>query len=133
MPGMKIKSAIQECSHETTGGAGSAPPKQYVKEVQQKEFAATPTPLGIEDEEEVTYQSAPITQQPAMQQTQKEVQVKPQKEMQVKPQKSTGETTEGDAGKATKEVQVKPQKECKKNSQFKRKPVEKPSVIQNHL
>jgi hypothetical protein len=34
--------------------------------VQQKEFAATPTPLGIEDEEEVTYQSAPITQQPAM-------------------------------------------------------------------
>ena len=71
---------------------------QHLKTIRKrsatKEFAATPTPLGIEDEEEVTYQSAPITQEPAMQQTQK-VQVKPQKEMQVKPQK---------------EMQVKPQK-----------------------
>ena len=95
MPGMKIKVPSNSVHVKQHAGAGSAPPKQYVKEVQQKEFAATPTPLGIEDEEEVTYQSAPITQAPAMQQTQKEVQVKPQKEMQVKPQK---------------EVQVKPQK-----------------------
>lgn len=84
---MKIKVPSNSVHVKQHAGAGSAPPKQYVKEVQQKEFAATPTPLGIEDEEEVTYQSAPITQEPAMQQTQKEVQVKPQKEMQVKPQK----------------------------------------------
>ncbi|PGT18328.1 peptigoglycan-binding protein LysM, partial [Bacillus cereus] len=106
MPGMKIKVPSNSVHVKQHAGAGSAHPKQYVKEVQQKEFAATPTPLGIEDEEEVTYQTAPITQQPAMQQTQKEVQVKPQKEMQVKPQK---------------EVQVPIQKE---------QPVEKPSVIQ---
>ncbi|WP_242312905.1 SafA/ExsA family spore coat assembly protein, partial [Bacillus cereus group sp. BfR-BA-01517] len=73
MPGMKIKVPSKSVHMKQQAGAGSAPPKQYVKEVQQKEFAATPTPLGIEDEEEVTYQSAPITQQPAMQQTQKEV------------------------------------------------------------
>ncbi|EJV84032.1 spore coat assembly protein exsA, partial [Bacillus cereus HuB1-1] len=116
MPGMKIKVPSKSIHMKQQAGAGSAPPKQYVKEVQQKEFAATPTPLGIEDEEEVTYQSAPITQQPAMQQTQKEVQVKPQKEMQVKPQK---------------EVQVKPQKEVQKEQPIqKEKPVEKPSVIQ---
>ncbi|MEH7027866.1 peptigoglycan-binding protein LysM, partial [Bacillus wiedmannii] len=75
MPGMKIKVPSNSVHVKQHAGAGSSPPKQYVKEVQQKEFAATPTPLGIEDEEEVTYQSAPITQQPAMQQTQKEVQV----------------------------------------------------------
>ncbi|XLP20922.1 SafA/ExsA family spore coat assembly protein [Bacillus toyonensis] len=108
MPGMKIKVPSNGVHVKHQVGAGSAPPKQYVKEVQQKEFAATPTPLGIEDEEEVTYQSAPITQQPAMQQTQKEVQVKPQKE-----------------------VQVKPQKEVQKEQPIqKEKPVEKPSVIQ---
>ncbi|PEA10658.1 peptigoglycan-binding protein LysM, partial [Bacillus cereus] len=116
MPGMKIKVPSNSVHVKQHVGAGSSPPKQYVKEVQQKEFAATPTPLGIEDEEEVPYQSAPITQQPAMQQTQKEVQVKPQKEMQVKPQK---------------EVQVKPQKEVQKEQPIqKEKPVEKPSVIQ---
>ena len=71
--------------------------------MQQKEFAATPTPLGIEDEEEVTYQSAPITQQPAMQQT----------------QKSASKTAKGDAGKAAKEVQVKPQKEMQVKPQKK--------------
>ena len=86
MPGMKIKVPSKSVHMKQQAGAGSAS-KAIRKEVQQKEFAATPTPLGIEDEEEVTYQSAPITQQPAMQQTQKEVQVKPQKEMQVKPQK----------------------------------------------
>ena len=91
MPGMKIKVPSNGVHVKQQAGAGSAPPKQYVKEVQQKEFAATPTPLGIEDEEEVTYQSAPITQQPAMQQTQKEVQVKPQKEVQIKPQKEVGQ------------------------------------------
>ena len=83
MPGMKIKVPSKSVHMKQQAGAGSAPPKQYVKKC-AKEFAATPTPLGIEDEEEVTYQSAPITQRPAMQQTQKEVQVKPQKEMQVK-------------------------------------------------
>ena len=96
MPGMKIKVPSKSVHMKQQAGAGSAPPKQYVK-AKKKNLQRTPTPLGIEDEEEVTYQSAPITQQPAMQQTQKEVQVKPQKEMQVKPQK---------------------------NSQFKRKPVE---------
>ena len=111
---------------------------QHLKTIRKrsttKEFAATPTPLGIEDEEEVTYQSAPITQQPAMQQTQKEVQVKPQKEMQVKPQKEVQVKPQKEIQvKPQKEVQVKPQKEVQKNSQFKRKPVEKPSVIQNHL
>ncbi|MBJ8055911.1 spore coat assembly protein ExsA, partial [Bacillus cereus] len=110
MPGMKIKVPSNSVHVKQQAGAGSAPPKQYVKEVQQKEFASTPTPLGIEDEDEITYQSAPITQEPAMQQTQKEIQVKPQKEMQVKSQK---------------EVQVQPQKEVQKE-----KPVEKPSVIQ---
>ena len=69
MPGMKIKVPSKSVHMKQQAGAGSAPPIR--KEVQQKEFAATPTPLGIEDEEEVTYQSAPITQQPAMQQTQK--------------------------------------------------------------
>ena len=48
--------------------------------------------------------------------------------MQVKPQRSTGETTEGDAGKAAKST-GETAKEVQKNSQFKRKP----SVIQNHL
>ncbi|PEE19760.1 peptigoglycan-binding protein LysM, partial [Bacillus cereus] len=80
MPGMKIKVPSNGVHVKQQPGAGSTPPKQYVKEVQQKEFASTPTPLGIEDEEEITYQSAPITQEPAMQQTQKEMQVKPQKE-----------------------------------------------------
>lgn len=74
--------------------------------MQQKEFASTPTPLAIEDEDEITYQSTPITQQPAMQQTQKEMQIKPQKEIQVKPQK---------------EVQVKPQKEVQKKFRFKKR------------
>ena len=60
MPGMKIKVPSKSVHMKQQAGAGSAPPKQYVKEVQQKEFAATPTPLGIEDEEEVTYQSAPL-------------------------------------------------------------------------
>ncbi|HDR5499869.1 TPA: spore coat assembly protein ExsA, partial [Bacillus anthracis] len=128
MPGMKIKVPSNGVQVKQHAGAGSAPPKQYVKEVQQKEFAATPTPLGIEDEEEVTYQSAPITQQPAMQQTQKEVQVKPQKEMQVKPQKEV-------QVKPQKEMQVKPQKEVQKEKLIQiekpvEKPVEKPSVIQ---
>ena len=128
MPGMKIKVPSKSVHMKQQAGAVQ-PPKAIRKEVQQKEFAATPTPLGIEDEEEVTYQSAPITQQPAMQQTQKEVQVKPQKEMQVKPQKSTGETTEGDAVKPQK-VQVKPQKEVQKNSQFKKK---NRLLFKNHL
>ncbi|PFC09058.1 peptigoglycan-binding protein LysM, partial [Bacillus cereus] len=124
MPGMKIKVPSNSVHVKQHAGAGSAPPKQYVKEVQQKEFAATPTPLGIEDEEEVTYQSAPITQQPAMQQTQKEVQVKPQKEIQVKPQKEV-------QLKPQKEMQVKPQKEVQKEKPIQiEKPVEKPSVIQ---
>ncbi|PFV70324.1 peptigoglycan-binding protein LysM, partial [Bacillus sp. AFS059628] len=124
MPGMKIKVPSNSVHVKQQAGAGSAPPKQYVKEVQQKEFAATPTPLGIEDEEEVTYQSAPITQQPAMQQTQKEVQVKPQKEVQVKPQKEMQVTPQ-------KEIQVKPQKEVQKEKPIQiEKPVEKPSVIQ---
>ncbi|EJQ97466.1 spore coat assembly protein exsA, partial [Bacillus cereus ISP3191] len=124
MPGMKIKVPSNGVQVKQHAGAGSAPPKQYVKEVQQKEFAATPTPLGIEDEEEVTYQSAPITQQPAMQQTQKEVQVKPQKEVQVKPQKEM-------QVKPQKEVQVKPQEEVQKEKPIQiEKPVEKPSVIQ---
>ena len=124
MPGMKIKVPSKSVHMKQQAGAGSAPPKQYVKEVQRKEFAATPTPLGIEDEEEVTYQSAPITQRPAMQQTQKEVQVKPQKEMQVKPQKEVQVKPQKEMQvKPQKEVQVKPQKRCKKNSQFKRKTV----------
>ncbi|MBO1579295.1 SafA/ExsA family spore coat assembly protein, partial [Bacillus sp. XF8] len=83
MPGMKIKVPSSSVHVKKNMDAGSAPPKEYVKEVQQKEFAATPTPLGIEEEEETLYPSAPITQQPAMQQTQKEVQIKPQKEMPV--------------------------------------------------
>ncbi|PGP75705.1 hypothetical protein CN997_25620, partial [Bacillus cereus] len=124
MPGMKIKVPSSGVHVKQQAGSGSAPPKQYVKEVQQKEFASTPTPLGIEDEEEVTYQSAPITQQPAMQQTQKEMQVKPQKEMQVKPQMEM-------QVKPQKEVQVKPQKEVQKETPIqKEKPVEKPPVIQ---
>ncbi|PGM87054.1 peptigoglycan-binding protein LysM, partial [Bacillus cereus] len=118
MPGMKIKVPSNSVHVKQQAGAGSTPPKQYVKEVQQKEFASTPTPLGIEDEDEIMYQSAPITQEPAMQQTQKEMQVKPQKEMQVKPQKEM-------QVKPQKEVQVQPQKEVQKE-----KPVEKPSVIQ---
>ncbi|MGH0853955.1 SafA/ExsA family spore coat assembly protein, partial [Bacillus cytotoxicus] len=80
MPGMKIKVPSGSVHVKKNAGAGSVPPKEYVKEVQQKEFAATPTPLTIEEEEEITYESAPITQQPAMQQTQKEMQIKPQKE-----------------------------------------------------
>ncbi|MGH0589523.1 spore coat assembly protein ExsA, partial [Bacillus mycoides] len=116
MPGMKIKVPSHSVHVKQQTGSGSAPPKQYVKEVQQKEFASTPTPLAIEDEDEITYQSTPITQQPAMQQTQKEMQIKPQKEIQVKPQK---------------EVQVKPQKEVQKEIPIqKEKPVEKPPVIQ---
>ncbi|WP_142336196.1 SafA/ExsA family spore coat assembly protein, partial [Bacillus pseudomycoides] len=87
MPGMKIKVPSSSVHVKKNTGAGSAPPKEYVKEVQQKEFAATPTPLGIEDEEEAPYQSAPITQQPAMQQTQKEMQMKPQKEMPIQKEK----------------------------------------------
>ncbi|MED0855820.1 SafA/ExsA family spore coat assembly protein, partial [Bacillus pseudomycoides] len=87
MPGMKIKVPSSSVHVKKNMGAGSAPPKEYVKEVQQKEFAATPTPLGIEDEEEAPYQSAPITQQPAMQQTQKEMQMKPQKEMPIQKEK----------------------------------------------
>ncbi|MGG1328534.1 spore coat assembly protein ExsA, partial [Bacillus tropicus] len=148
MPGMKIKVPSNSVHVKQHAGAGSAPPKQYVKEVQQKEFAATPTPLGIEDEEEVTYQSAPITQQPAMQQTQKEVQVKPQKEMQVKPQKEVQVKPQKEIQvkpqkeiqvkpqkemqvKAQKEVQVTPQKEVQKEKPIQiEKPVEKPSVIQ---
>ncbi|MGN4478868.1 spore coat assembly protein ExsA, partial [Bacillus cereus group sp. MYBK40-2] len=136
MPGMKIKVPSNGVQVKQHGGAGSAPPKQYVKEVQQKEFAATPTPLGIEDEEEVTYQSAPITQQPAMQQTQKEVQVKPQKEMQVKPQKEVQVKPQKEMQvKPQKEMQVKPQKEVQVKPQKevqKEKPIqiEKPSVIQ---
>ncbi|MED3393674.1 spore coat assembly protein ExsA, partial [Bacillus wiedmannii] len=148
MPGMKIKVPSNSVHVKQHAGAGSAPPKQYVKEVQQKEFAATPTPLGIEDEEEVTYQAAPITQQPAMQQTQKEVQVKPQKEMQVKPQKEVQVKPQKEMQvkpqkevqvkpqkemqvKPQKEVQVKPQKEVQKEKPIQiEKPVEKPSVIQ---
>ncbi|KAA0762053.1 LysM peptidoglycan-binding domain-containing protein, partial [Bacillus sp. AR2-1] len=140
MPGMKIKVPSNSVHVKQHAGAGSSPPKQYVKEVQQKEFAATPTPLGIEDEEEVTYQSAPITQQPAMQQTQKEVQVKPQKEMQVKPQKEMQVKPQKEVQvkpqkemqvKPQKEVQVKPQKEVQKEKPIQiEKPVEKPSVIQ---
>ncbi|EMA6342827.1 SafA/ExsA family spore coat assembly protein, partial [Bacillus cytotoxicus] len=80
MPGMKIKVPSGSVHVKKNAGAGSVPPKEYVKEVQQKEFAATPTPLTIEEEEEITYESAPITQQPAMQQTQKEMQIKSQKE-----------------------------------------------------
>ncbi|MGE8053789.1 spore coat assembly protein ExsA, partial [Bacillus mycoides] len=124
MPGMKIKVPSHSVHVKQQTGSGSAPPKQYVKEVQQKEFASTPTPLGIEDEDEITYQSTPITQQPAMQQTQKEMQIKPQKEMQVKPQKEM-------QVKPQKEVQVKPQKEVQKEIPIqKEKPVEKPPVIQ---
>ncbi|PGB57945.1 peptigoglycan-binding protein LysM, partial [Bacillus toyonensis] len=140
MPGMKIKVPSNGVHVKQQAGAGSAPPKQYVKEVQQKEFAATPTPLGIEDEEEVTYQSAPITQQPAMQQTQKEVQVKPQKEVQIKPQKEMQVKPQKEVQvkpqkemqvKPQKEVQVKPQKEVQKEQPIqKEKPAEKPSVIQ---
>ncbi|PHB69840.1 hypothetical protein COE89_21330, partial [Bacillus wiedmannii] len=140
MPGMKIKVPSNSVHVKQHAGAGSSPPKQYVKEVQQKEFAATPTPLGIEDEEEVTYQSAPITQQPAMQQTQKEVQVKPQKEMQVKPQKEVQVKPQKEMQvkpqkevqvKPQKEMQVKPQKEVQKEKPIQmEKPVEKPSVIQ---
>ncbi|EJQ85346.1 spore coat assembly protein exsA, partial [Bacillus toyonensis] len=132
MPGMKIKVPSNGVHVKQQAGAGSAPPKQYVKEVQQKEFAATPTPLGIEDEEEVTYQSAPITQQPAMQQTQKEVQVKPQKEVQIKPQKEVQVKPQKEMQvKPQKEVQVKPQKEVQKEQPIqKEKPAEKPSVIQ---
>ncbi len=63
--------------------------------MQQKEFAATPTPLGIEDEEEVTYQSAPITQEPAMQQTQKRSASKTT-------EGNASETTEGNASETTK-------------------------------
>ncbi|PFW58608.1 peptigoglycan-binding protein LysM, partial [Bacillus cereus] len=148
MPGMKIKVPSNSVHVKQHAGAGSAPPKQYVKEVQQKEFAATPTPLGIEDEEEVTYQSAPITQQPAMQQTQKEVQVTPQKEMQVTPQKEMQVTPQKEMQvqpqkevqvkpqkemqvTPQKEIQVKPQKEVQKEKPIQiEKPVEKPSVIQ---
>ncbi|MED0958484.1 spore coat assembly protein ExsA, partial [Bacillus paramycoides] len=148
MPGMKIKVPSSSVHVKQQAGSGSAPPKQYVKEVQQKEFASTPTPLGIEDEEEVTYQSAPITQQPAMQQTQKEMQVKPQKEMQVKPQKEMQVKPQKEMQvkpqkemqvkpqkemqvKPQKEVQVKPQKEVQKETPIqKEKPVEKPPVIQ---
>ncbi|MGN7195297.1 spore coat assembly protein ExsA, partial [Bacillus mycoides] len=124
MPGMKIKVPSHSVHVKQQTGSGSAPPKQYVKEVQQKEFASTPTPLAIEDEDEITYQSTPITQQPAMQQTQKEMQIKPQKEIQVKPQKEV-------QVKPQKEVQVKPQKEVQKEIPIqKEKPVEKPPVIQ---
>ena len=70
MPGMKIKVPSKSVHMKQQAGAGSAPQKQYVKEVRQKNLHNTNS-LGIEDEEEVTYQSAPITQRPAMQQTQK--------------------------------------------------------------
>ncbi|EJQ66867.1 spore coat assembly protein exsA, partial [Bacillus cereus HuA2-4] len=132
MPGMKIKVPSHSVHVKQQTGSGSAPPKQYVKEVQQKEFASTPTPLGIEDEDEITYQSTPITQQPAMQQTQKEMQIKPQKEIQVKPQKEVQVKPQKEVQvKPQKEVQVKPQKEVQKEIPIqKEKPVEKPPVIQ---
>ena len=62
MPGMKIKVPSKSVHMKQQAGAGSAS-KAIRKRSAAKEFAATPTPLGIEDEEEVTYQSAPITQQ----------------------------------------------------------------------
>ncbi|PFK30109.1 hypothetical protein COI93_22870, partial [Bacillus cereus] len=114
MPGMKIKVPSSSVHVKKNTGVGSVPPKEYVKEVQQKEFAATPTPLGIEDEEEALYQTAPITQQPAMQQTQKEVQIKPQKEMPIQ-----------------KEVPIQKEKPIQKEVPIQKPPVfEKPAVIE---
>ncbi|PFR25799.1 hypothetical protein COK19_14295, partial [Bacillus cereus] len=108
MPGMKIKVPSSSVHVKKNKGVGSVPPKEYVKEVQQKEFAATPTPLGIEDEEEAPYQTAPITQQPAMQQTQKEMQIKPQKEMPIQ-----------------KEVPIQKEKPIQKEV-----PIQKPPVVE---
>ncbi|WP_018764372.1 SafA/ExsA family spore coat assembly protein, partial [Bacillus sp. 105MF] len=120
MPGMKIKVPSSSVHVKKNMGAGSAPPKEYVKEVQQKEFAATPTPLGIEDEEEAPYQSAPITQQPAMQQTQKEMQMKPQKEMPIQKEKPI-----------QKEVPIQKEKPIQKEVPIQKPPVvEKPAVIE---
>ncbi|PGZ17164.1 SafA/ExsA family spore coat assembly protein, partial [Bacillus cereus] len=114
MPGMKIKVPSSSVHVKKNKGVGSVPPKEYVKEVQQKEFAATPTPLGIEDEEEAPYQTAPITQQPAMQQTQKEMQIKPQKEMPIQ-----------------KEVPIQKEKPIQKEVPIQKPPVvEKPAVIE---
>ncbi|PFW69059.1 SafA/ExsA family spore coat assembly protein, partial [Bacillus pseudomycoides] len=120
MPGMKIKVPSSSVHVKKNTGAGSAPPKEYVKEVQQKEFAATPTPLGIEDEEEAPYQSAPITQQPAMQQTQKEMQMKPQKEMPIQKEKPI-----------QKEVPIQKEKPIQKEVPIqKEKPIQKEVPIQ---
>ncbi|MEH7462934.1 SafA/ExsA family spore coat assembly protein, partial [Bacillus thuringiensis] len=82
MPGMKIKVPSNGVPIKKNPGAGSVPPKEYVKEVQQKEFPVTPKTLGIEEEEEMTPQAGPITEQPAVQKVQKEMQVKAQKEVQ---------------------------------------------------
>ncbi|EOP65545.1 spore coat assembly protein SafA, partial [Bacillus cereus VDM006] len=112
MPGMKIKVPSSSVHVKKNMGAGSAPPKEYVKEVQQKEFAATPTPLGIEDEEEAPYQSVPITQQPAMQQTQKEMPIQKEKPIQ-------------------KEVPIQKEKPIQKEIPIQKPPaVEKPAVIE---
>ena len=100
--------------------------------MRQKEFAATPTPLGIEDEEEVTYQSAPITQPSYATNTKRSASKTAERDASKATKRSTGETTEGDAGKAAKEVQVKPQKRCKRTANSKRKTVcySKPPVIE---
>ncbi|PEZ10373.1 hypothetical protein CN326_00270, partial [Bacillus sp. AFS018417] len=82
MPGMKIKVPSNSVSIKKNPGAGSVPPKEYVKEVQQKEFPVAPKPLGIEEEEEAVPQAGPITEKPAAQKPQKEMQLKPQKEVQ---------------------------------------------------
>ncbi|PEE44230.1 SafA/ExsA family spore coat assembly protein, partial [Bacillus pseudomycoides] len=132
MPGMKIKVPSSSVHVKKNTGAGSAPPKEYVKEVQQKEFAATPTPLGIEDEEEAPYQSAPITQQPAMQQTQKEMQMKPQKEMPIQKEKPIQKEVPIQKEKPIqKEVPIQKEKPIQKEIPIQKPPaVEKPAVIE---
>lgn len=79
--------------------------------MQQKEFAATPTPLGIEDEEEVTYQSAPITAACYAANTKRSASKTTKR--------STGKATEGNASEAAKRSTGKATKEVQKKSQFK--------------
>lgn len=101
MPGMKIKVPSADVPVKYTG-SGSSQPKEYVKEVQQKEFPAEPKLLSIQEEEEPQMKTDIVSEKPAEQQApQKEVQMKPvQKEVQMKP--------------VQKEVQAKPvEKEAK--------------------
>ncbi|MCP8967301.1 SafA/ExsA family spore coat assembly protein [Ectobacillus ponti] len=94
MPGMKIKvpSAGSAIKKSSVAGAGSRPPKEYVKEVQVKEPASEPQNLGVTEEEEPVPQAETVTdqpagQQPTMQQPSKEYQMpaaqQPQKEIQM--------------------------------------------------